>query len=100
MPLYSDVVDALERWRELCDEVPELADNPFLFPRLGRRRRDGSFPDADGHLSTTAVRIVRPNMLAAEHRRIERLQRRPARPPPGASARASRGQGGVRKRAK
>ena len=67
MPLYTDVVDALERWRELRDEIPERGDNPFLFPRLGRRRRDGSFPDADGQLSTTAVmRIVRPIMLAAD----------------------------------
>ena len=34
--------------------------------------------------------------LAAEHRRIERLQRRPARPPRGASAGASRRHGCVR----
>ena len=37
-----------------------------LFAQLGRRRRDGSFPDAGGQLSTTAlIRIVRPIMLAA-----------------------------------
>ena len=41
MPLSTDIVDALERWRELRDEIPELADNPFLFARLGRRRREG-----------------------------------------------------------
>jgi hypothetical protein len=34
VPLYTDVVGALERWRELRDEIPELADNPLLFPRL------------------------------------------------------------------
>jgi hypothetical protein len=44
VPFYTDVVDALERWRELRDEIPQLADNPFLFPRLGRRRRDGLIP--------------------------------------------------------
>jgi site-specific recombinase XerD len=33
---------------------------------LGRRRRDGSFPDAGGPLSTGAlIRIVRPIMLKA-----------------------------------
>jgi hypothetical protein len=148
----SDVVDALQRWRELRDESPELAHNPFLFPRLGRRRRDG-LPDADGQLSITALmRTVRPIMpaadvpveqahphalrgtfgplcmatpkaelstrqrtmghpspettsryvhhddheLAAEPRRIERLQRRPARPRRRASAGATRRHGGTR----
>jgi hypothetical protein len=58
VPLYTDVVDALQRWRELRDEIPELAHNQFLCPRLGPRRRDG-LPDADGQLSITAVmRIV------------------------------------------
>ena len=66
VPLYSDVVDALERWRELRDEIPELAHDPHLFPRLGRRRRDGTFPDAGGALSTTAlIRVVQPIMTAA-----------------------------------
>jgi integrase/recombinase XerC len=66
VPLYSDVSDALERWRELRDEIPELAGDAYLFPQLGRRRRVGSFPDAGGQLSTTAlIRIVRPMMLAA-----------------------------------
>ena len=66
VPLYSDVADALERWREGRDAIVELADDPHLFPRLGRRRRDGSFPDAGGPLSTSAlIRIVRPIMLQA-----------------------------------
>jgi integrase/recombinase XerD len=66
VPLYSDVVDALERWRELREEIPEVADDPWLFPRLGRQRHDGSFLDAGGQLSTSAViRIVQPIMLAA-----------------------------------
>jgi integrase/recombinase XerD len=66
VPLFTDVVDALELWREQRDRIPELADDPWLFPRLGRQRRDGSFPNAGGRLSTTAViRIVRPIMLAA-----------------------------------
>lgn len=66
VPLYSDAADALERWRELRGEIVELADDPHLFPRLGRRRRDGSFPDAGGRLSTSAlIRIVRPVMLEA-----------------------------------
>jgi integrase/recombinase XerC len=66
VPLYSDVADALECWRALREEIVELASGPHLFPRLGRRRRDGSFPDAGGPLSTSAViRIVRPIMLQA-----------------------------------
>jgi site-specific recombinase XerD len=66
VPLYSDVLDALELWREQRDGIPELADDPWLFPRLGRKRRDGSFPEAGGQLSTTAViRIVGPVMVAA-----------------------------------
>ena len=66
VPLYTDVVDALELWREQRDGIPELANDRWLFSRLGRQRRDGSFPEAGGQLSTTAViRIVRPIMLAA-----------------------------------
>jgi integrase len=66
VPLYTDVVDALGLWREQRDGIPELADARWLFSRLGRQRRDGSFPEAGGQLSTTAViRIVRPIMLAA-----------------------------------
>jgi integrase/recombinase XerC len=66
VPLFTDITDALERWRQQRDEIPELAADPLLFPRLGRRRRDGSFPDAGGELSTTAlIKIVRPIMLAA-----------------------------------
>ena len=65
VPLFAGVADSLERWRELRAQVPELASDPWLFPRLGRRR-DGLFPDAGGQLSTNAmIRIVRPVMLAA-----------------------------------
>src|SRR5450631_761939 len=64
--LWSDVADALERWRTVREKIPELAVDPCLFPQLGRRRRDGAFPGAGGQLSTTAViKIVRPIMLAA-----------------------------------
>ena len=47
VPLYTHVADALERGRELRDEIPELVDDPSLFPGLaaasatahpGRRR--------------------------------------------------------------
>lgn len=66
VPLYSDVAQALHDWRELRGEIPELVGDPWLFPHLGRRRRDGSFPDAGGQLSTSAlIRIVQPVMLAA-----------------------------------
>jgi site-specific recombinase XerD len=66
VPLYSDIATALESWRKTRDEIPELVGDPWLFPQLGRGRRDGSFPDAGGELSTTAViKIVRPIMLAA-----------------------------------
>ena len=51
---------------ELRHDIPELAHDPHLFPRLGRRRRDGRFPEAGGRLSTTAlIRIVQPIMTAA-----------------------------------
>jgi hypothetical protein len=66
VPLYGDVADALAAWREHRDRIPELAAEPLLFSRLGRRRLDASFADAGGQLSTNAViRIVRPIMLAA-----------------------------------
>ncbi|MGZ6565086.1 MAG: tyrosine-type recombinase/integrase [Solirubrobacteraceae bacterium] len=66
VPLYRDVADALDAWRDQRDELPELAEDPLLFPQLGRRRRDGSFPDAGGQLSTVAViKMVRPIMLEA-----------------------------------
>ena len=66
VPLYRDVAGALDAWREQRDKLPELAEDPLLFPQLGRRRRDGSFPNAGGQLSTVGViRIVRPIMLEA-----------------------------------
>jgi len=66
VPLWSDVTDALDRWRETRDTIPELAEDPHLFAQLGRRRRDGSFPDAGGQLSGAAITaIAAPIMLAA-----------------------------------
>jgi site-specific recombinase XerD len=66
VPLYTDVATALNAWRETREQLPELAGDARLFCQLGRQRRDGSFPDAGGELSTTAViRIVRPIMLGA-----------------------------------
>src|SRR6185312_5636829 len=55
VPLYSDVVDALDRWREQREGIPELTGDPWVFPRLGRQRRGGSFLDAGGELSTSGV---------------------------------------------
>jgi integrase/recombinase XerC len=64
VPLPTEVADALLGWERA--QPPELADDPLLFPRLGRARRDGSFPDAGGQLSDRALgKIVRPLMLAA-----------------------------------
>jgi integrase len=39
VPLFTDVVDALELRREQRDRIPELADDPSLFPRLVPQRR-------------------------------------------------------------
>jgi len=44
LPIPTDVDAALLR-RER-ERPPELADDELLFPRLGRPRRDGAFPDA------------------------------------------------------
>jgi len=63
VPLYSDVVDALDRWREQREGIPELTGDPWVFPRLGRQRRGGSFLDAGGELSTSGViRIAKPGL--------------------------------------
>jgi site-specific recombinase XerD len=32
VPLYGDVADALEAWREQREQIPELARDPLLFP--------------------------------------------------------------------
>jgi integrase/recombinase XerD len=64
LPIPTDVADALLVWERA--RPPELADDPLLFPRLGRQRRDGRFPDAGGRLSGQALSdIVKPIMLAA-----------------------------------
>ena len=76
LPLPAEVQRALLAW---LDVRPVEADwNPLLFPRLGRQRIDGTFPDArqrrDKHdnllpaaplSATSLVNIVAPVMLAA-----------------------------------
>ena len=64
LPIPTDVDEALLRWER--ERPPELADDPLLFPRLGRPRRDNAFPDAGGKLSGQVLSdIVKPIMLAA-----------------------------------
>jgi len=76
VPLPQEVQRALLAW--LDARPPDAAWNPLLFPRLGRQRHDGAFPDAaqrtsaDGRpavaaaLSSTAlVDIVAPIMRDA-----------------------------------
>ena len=63
-PLRTEAVDALTRWEHA--RPCELADDPLLLPRLGRRRAAGGFPDAGGELSGKALTaIVKPVMQAA-----------------------------------
>ncbi len=63
-PLRTETIDALTRWER--HRPPELFDDSLLLPRLGRRRADGSFPDAGGALSGKALTaIVKPIMRAA-----------------------------------
>jgi integrase len=64
LPMPTSVAGALLGWER--SRPRELYDDPLLFPRLGRGRRDGSFPDAGGQLSGQALsEIVKPLMLAA-----------------------------------
>lgn len=76
IPLPQEVERTLLAWLDL--RPPEAGWNPLLFPRLGRQRHDGAFPDAlqraaaDGRpaaaaaLSATAlVNIVAPIMRDA-----------------------------------
>ena len=80
LPIPTDVDEALLRWER--ERPPELADDPLLFPRLGRPRRDNAFPDAGGKLSGQALSdIVKPIMLAAGRRRRARAPARPAPTP-------------------
>lgn len=44
LPLPAEVQRALLAWLDV--RPPESAWNPLLFPRLGRQRHDGAFPDA------------------------------------------------------
>ena len=75
LPIPPEVADALLTWLEQRERI--VPDTGILFPRLGRQRADGSFPDGgsrvDGHgatiddvrLSPHALRdIVHPMMLA------------------------------------
>ena len=75
LPIPTEVADALLAWQEL--RVRLELDINVLFPRLGRRRRDGAFPDAgpryadghrldDGELSGRGLRdLLRPILLDA-----------------------------------
>jgi site-specific recombinase XerD len=64
LPIPTDVDEALLRWER--ERPPELAGDPLLFPRLGRQRSDGRYPDAGGQLSGQALSdVVKPIMLAA-----------------------------------
>lgn len=64
VPLATEAIDALTRWER--HRPSELADDPLLFPRLGRQRVDGSFPDAGGQLTGNGLTaIVKPVMQAA-----------------------------------
>ncbi|MCA1678165.1 MAG: tyrosine-type recombinase/integrase, partial [Actinobacteria bacterium] len=64
LPIPSDVHDALLGWQR--QRPAELASDVLLFPRLGRPRRDGGFPDAGGQLSGQGLsEIVKRVMLAA-----------------------------------
>ncbi len=67
LPIPADVQRALRAWQHAVPE--EVADNPLMFPRLGRRASDGSFPEASPSsppLSSTALmNVVKPIMLAA-----------------------------------
>ncbi|HEY2201281.1 MAG TPA: tyrosine-type recombinase/integrase [Solirubrobacteraceae bacterium] len=76
LPMPLEVADALLAWLEQRERI--APGSGVLFPRLGRQRTDGSFPDAgarvdehgrtvdDGRLSPHALRdIVRPVMLGA-----------------------------------
>lgn len=64
LPIPTEVSEALLGWER--ERPGELAHDPLLLPRLGRRRRDGSFPDAGGRLSGQALsEIAKPIMLAA-----------------------------------
>jgi len=63
-PLATEAIDALTWWER--HRPPELAEDPLLFPRLGRQRVDGSFPDAGGQLTGNGLAaIVKPLMQAA-----------------------------------
>jgi hypothetical protein len=64
LPLPTEVSDAVRGWDRR--RPAELLEDPLLFPRLGRQRRDGSYPDAGGRLSDQGLsEVVKPIMLAA-----------------------------------
>jgi site-specific recombinase XerD len=64
LPIPTDVHEALLGWQR--QRPAELASDALLFPRLGRPRHDGSFPDTGGQLSGQGLsEIVKPIMLGA-----------------------------------
>ncbi len=64
LPIAGETEQALLEWVTVRDAMFGPAGD--LFPRLGRRRSDGTFPDAGGRLSGRGLRdVVRPMMLAA-----------------------------------
>jgi len=80
-PLVADVADALDRWCQVRDQIPELAGDNLLFPRLGRRLRDGRFPDAGGQMTlarksrswslSTTPRTLEPDRVAGRSLRCD-----------------------------
>jgi integrase/recombinase XerD len=66
LPIPTEVADAVLDWLTVRQQI--VGSDGILFARLGRERRDGTFPDAqpDARLSSAALReIVGPIMLAA-----------------------------------
>jgi len=84
VPLPQQVQRALLAWLDV--RPPEAAWNPLVFPRLGRQRHDGAFPDATQHSGRAAGRGRRAVVdRARRHRRADHARRRRARralPPP------------------
>jgi integrase/recombinase XerD len=64
LPIPLEVADALLAWQQHHRAI--FDGEPLLFPRLGSRRADGTFPDAGGQFSGHALScIVKPILRAA-----------------------------------
>jgi integrase len=64
VPVSPDVHEALATWLAQRRQISELRGCRVLFPRLGRRGRDGGFPLAGGPLTRQGLgNIVRAVML-------------------------------------